>query len=399
MNKKTYILDSNILLEDADSIEILRNGEENKIVIPNTVLEELDKLKNDNKVKPQVTKAVNKLLEKAEEIEVPNTLEVMELNKGRNPDNQILEEIKTVKKDHDNVVFVTNDKLFAFKANKKGIHTEEFKNSKPFNTEDEIYSGFIEIGEERVPNCFYWREDNRLCQYRDNAEKVIDHSNVTWGIHPKNDYQNAAFELALNDKINVVTLMSDAGLGKTVASLASALKKVLEEKKYNKIIIVRRRNDVGEDIGYLPGSAGEKMGPYFRPVEDLIYKLHEKRPANKLFRDPQDLDQGFNSRYIEFMPPNFMRGLNIENSYVVIDEATNLSRYEIRTVLSRMGENVKVVCTGDVKQIDNIRLDSQNNGLNWVIKHLTGYKNYGHVTIKGNHSRGPICDLVRKSGL
>lgn len=94
-----------------------------------------------------------------------------------------------------------------------------------------------------------------------------------------------------------------------------------------------------------------------------------------------------------------MRGQNLEDCVVVLDEITNFPRYEVRTMLTRMGQNVKCFCTGDTRQIDNNHLNSENNGLTWIIKYLTGYENYGHVTLKGRKTRGPICDIVRKSGL
>ncbi len=149
--QRTYVLDTNVLLEDEDAVEVLRNGEENNVILLYTVLEELDKLKKSNRLRPQVNKVVDNLEEEKDNIQIttkPNKTE-------SNPDNTILEEIKQIKEKHDNVVFVTNDKLLKFKAQKNDITSEDYKSSKPFNRDYEVYSGFIEPGDTPVPNCFY----------------------------------------------------------------------------------------------------------------------------------------------------------------------------------------------------------------------------------------------------
>lgn len=138
----------------------------------------------------------------------------------------------------------------------------------------------------------------------------------------------------------------------------------------------------------------DKIWPYFVPVHELLLKLHDIRKANRLFKDG-DVNV-LNERKIEFTPINFMRGRNIENCFCIIEEFQNFSRLEGKVLLSRMGENVRCVCTGDVRQIDSIHLSEENNGLNWVVKLCKGQKNYAHITLKGSKSRGPIADLVRK---
>jgi PhoH-like ATPase len=117
-------------------------------------------------------------------------------------------------------------------------------------------------------------------------------------------------------------------------------------------------------MGYLPGKIEEKMEPYFRPIKELLFKLHEVRSANRLFVDPEAEKLVFDEKRIEMLPINFLRGANIDDAFVIIDEIQNLPRNEVRTVLSRMGENVKCICTGDVKQVDNPHLTSENNGMN-----------------------------------
>lgn len=169
-------------------------------------------------------------------------------------------------------------------------------------------------------------------------------------------------------------------------------------KLYKKIFIVRPTTILGEELGFLPGDLGEKLDPYFRPVRDLLIKLHEIRPCNRLFNDGKP-ENGFDPHVIEFIPITFLRGMNIDNAIVIIDECQNLSRQEIRTTLSRMGENVRCFLTGDTNQIDNKYLNESNNGLNWVLRKFKGQPEYGHITLKGSKSRGPITDLVLKTKL
>ena len=206
-------------------------------------------------------------------------------------------------------------------------------------------------------------------------------------------------ELILNFYIDLVTIQSEAVFGKTFIALAAAFDQVFEKKNYKKIFVFKANIEIGNELGFLPGDVNEKMYPYFRPIQDLMEKLHDLRIANGAWEDPQSMKLELNRRKIEMLPINFLRGMNVDDAIVLIDEVQNLSRDELRTVLSRMGENVKVICTGDVRQIDNMHLNQDNNGLNWLVRLLKGQDNYGHVVLGGNKSRGPIADLIRESGL
>ena len=157
--------------------------------------------------------------------------------------------------------------------------------------------------------------------------------------------------------------------------------------------------EIGAKMGYLPGDVEEKMGPYMRYITDLLLKLHELRPANRIFQDPQADTLKLNPKRFIIQPIAFIRGMNMENCIVIVDEMQNLSRGETRALLTRMGEGVKCFCLGDTRQVDNPYLNESNNGLNWVVKKLKGYKNYAHMVLKGEKSRGPITDIVLKSKL
>jgi len=393
--QKNYVLDTNVLLENEKCIEILRNGEENNIFIPATVIEELDKLKSNKRKRHQVSRAVEALKEHSEHITV-----LSNGVKHESPDNFILKEILANVDKVPDAIFVTNDNLLRFKAQKQDIQSEEFKDSNPFQSESQKYTGFVDVaeGEEFVKNCFYWKDGRLYFNDKYGKEKLVEDREV-WKVKPRSQYQKAAMDLILNDDIDVVTIQSEAGFGKTFIALTAMFDQVFEKKKFKKIYVFKANIEIGNELGFLPGDMNDKMYPYFRPIQDLMEKLHDLRIANGAWEDPQAMKLELNRRKVEMLPINFLRGMNVDDAIVLIDEVQNLSRDELRTVLSRMGENVKVICTGDVRQIDNTHLNQDNNGLNWLVKLLKGQDNYGHVVLGGSKSRGPIADLIRETGL
>ena len=388
---KDYILDTNILIEDEDCIVNLRNGEENNIYIPNTVIEELDKLKDK---KPQLKSRIFKALEKIEEHKDEITVLYVDNDKKyKSEDNQIIFEILQNKDKLESPVFITSDKILRFKAYKKGIVTEEYKRQIPFKHESEEYTGFIDIEtQDTFNNCFYWSE-GKLYFFSETDIKQIAYENTPWKVKPHNHYQNCMLDLIMNENIDLITVQSEAGKGKTFLSLAAAMYLTFEKKQYEKIYVVKSNYEIGNEIGYLPGNVNEKMLPYFKPVQNLISKLTKIRnlPA-KAFDEKNEY--GLNPQYIEFLPINYLRGMNFDNCVIICEEIQNLSRSDARSVLSRMGENVKCICTGDINQIDNPYLSKDNNAMNWIVKLFKGAKNYGHIVLKGKHTRGPICKLV-----
>jgi len=173
----------------------------------------------------------------------------------------------------------------------------------------------------------------------------------------------------------------------------------LEQKRFDKIYVLKPMIEIGSKMGYLPGDVDEKMEPYVRYLYGLVNKLHGMRPANKVFQEAKDPASKFDPSKFEILPLAFIRGMTIEDAVVIIDETQNLSRTEIRALLTRMGENVKCICLGDTRQVDNPYLNESNNALNWIVSMMKGIPNYAHLVLKGHRSRGPICDAVIKSGL
>ncbi|MGE4299542.1 MAG: PhoH family protein [Desulfovibrionaceae bacterium] len=393
---KNFILDTNVLIENPYSILSLRNGEDNEIYIPYHVLIELNSLKTNQRLRHIVSKVVDVLLDNKDRIHFiqndasvsPFTQEVV--------DNYILKEIQSA---HiDDPILVTNDRILRLQAGLADIKSEEFKDSKPFESESQLYTGFMENGDSPLINSFTWHEGKPVF-HGARSEEVINYTVSAWNVKPRSIYQNLAFFLMLNEDIDLVSMQSEAGFGKTYLALATALYLVLEKRAYEKIYMVKPTIELGAKMGYLPGDIKEKMEPYVKYVHDLLLKLHALRPANKLFASPDEGSPRYNPKKFEILPLAFIRGMNIENAVVIVDETQNLSRTEVRALLTRMGESVKCFCLGDTNQVDNPYLNESNNGLNWVVRKLKGQANYGHIVLKGDRSRGPITDMVLKTKL
>ena len=395
-NAKQYVVDTNVLLEDPDALLKLRNGNENTVYIPYHVLLELNKFKKDARLGHIATQAIRIISED------PGKFKLLKSDRIAKPfsnlvDSHILDEIREsgLKKP----ILVTNDRVFQIQAGIHGILSESYKDSVPSKSEAERFTGFVSDPSERIPNSFIWNEKGKPVFRSNGREKVIDFPHKTWNVVPRNIYQNLALELMVNPDIKIVTVQSDAGYGKSFLALASALYLTLQKKAHEKIYIVKPMIEIGQKLGYLPGNIDEKMEPYTRYISDLVMKLHKLRAANRIFIDPDEVPPKYNPKRFELLPLAYIRGMNIENAVVIIDEMQNMSRSESRSLLSRMGEGVKCICLGDIHQVDNPYLNLDNNGMNWVVNKFKGSKIYAHLLLKGDKSRGPITDLVIRSGL
>ena len=394
--QKNYFIDTNVLLDDPESIAILRNGLENRIFIPHTVLEELDKHKTDSRLGHQAQQALSYLLEHKDAFDLLARIRESE-DASCLADNRILDEIllATV----ESPILVTNDKTMRIKAHKLGMQSEPYFRANPFyRNESQRYTGFVSEDEKIVMNSFSW-ENGKPVFNGSGERRVISHQHKVWSVPPRTVYQNLAMELLLSPDIDLVTLESEAGFGKTFLSLAVALHLVLNEKRHHKIYIIKPYVEIGRSMGYLPGAVSEKMAPYVRNIRDLILKLHTIRPANKLFIDPEAPLPEFDIKRLEILPLAFIRGMNIEDAVVIVDEAQNMSRLEARALLSRMCGKTKVFMMGDSRQVDAPYNSEFNNALNWTVRKLKGMDRYAHLVLKGAHSRGPIADMVLASSL
>ncbi len=393
---KAYVVDTNVLLDDPGALFKLRNGSENNVYIPYHVLLELNKFKKDPRLGHIVSKVIGHLSEHPDQFTILTTSNVAPPF-AQQVDNHILDEIQAC--ELDTPILVTNDKILQLQASLQGIHSENYKDSVPFKSEAEYVTGFVERRDEVFANCFMWGDTGKPIFFGRNGDKIIDYQHKVWNVTPRNVYQNLAMELMTDESIHVVSMQSEAGYGKSYLALATALYLMLEQKKYSKIYVVKPMVEIGQKMGYLPGRVEEKMEPYTRYILDLILKLHRTRRANRLFINPDEHPPQLNPARFELLPLTYIRGMNIENAVVIVDEIQNMSRGECRALLSRMGEEVKCFCLGDTRQVDHPYLNAENNGLNWIVNKFKGNRGYAHLVLKGDKSRGPITDLVIKSGL
>jgi PhoH-like ATPase len=197
-----------------------------------------------------------------------------------------------------------------------------------------------------------------------------------WGIAARNAQQRMAFELLLNDDIPLVTLSGKAGTGKTLLTLAAGLMKIEDEHKYKKLLIARPVVPMGKDIGYLPGEKDEKLRPWMQPIYDNLEFLFDTKK-------PGDIDKilaGLGSIQVEAL--TYIRGRSIPGQFIIIDEAQNLSKHEVKTIVSRVGEGSKIVLLGDPEQIDHPYLDASSNGLTYVVERFKQENVSGHITLE-----------------
>jgi PhoH-like ATPase len=393
---KNYIVDTNVLLDDPGALFKLRNGNENHIFIPYHVLLELNKFKKDPRLGHIVSKVIQHLSDHRGEFTIMKTEDVA-APFAQQVDSHILGEIQA--SGLGEPILVTNDKILQLQADLQGIRSENYKDSLPFKSQAEHVTGFVESREEVFSNCFMWNQTGKPVFFGNNGEKIIDYQHKIWNVTPRNVYQNLAMELMTDESIHVVSMQSEAGYGKSFLALAAALYLMLEKKQFSKIYVVKPMIEIGQKLGYLPGRVEEKMEPYTRYILDLVVKLHKMRPANRIFATLDQKPPQINPARLELLPLTYIRGMNIENAVVIIDEVQNMSRNECRALLSRMGEGVKCFCLGDTRQVDHPYLNAENNGLNWLVNKFKGHKIYAHLVLKGEKSRGPITDLVIRSGL
>ena len=394
--QKIYVVDTNVLLEDPNALFKLRNGNENAVYIPYHVLLELNRFKKDPRLGHIATQAIRNISNYPDQFGLLKTTSVAKAFSSQ-VDSHILAEIR--ESGLPEPILVTNDRVFQLQAGTHGIRSEAYKESVPTRSETKQFNGFVDDPVERIPNCFMWNDAGKPVFCGATEEKVIDYQHKTWNVIPRSIYQNLALELMNHPDIHVVTIQSAAGYGKSFLALASALYQTLERKAYEKIYVVKPMIEIGQKLGYLPGRIEEKMEPYTRYISDLLLKLHKLRPANRIFASTDEVPPTYHSKRFELLPLAYIRGMNIENAVVIIDEMQNMSRSECRSLLSRMGEGVKCFCLGDIHQVDNPYLSIDNNGLNWVVNKFKGSRIYAHLGLRGDKSRGPITDLVIRSGL
>ncbi|MBL7000763.1 MAG: PhoH family protein, partial [Gammaproteobacteria bacterium] len=244
------------------------------------------------------------------------------------------------------------------------------------------------------PNQFIYLKDNfdgmviektsELCVIEVIKNYTTEHNSV-WGIQARNREQNFAFNLLMNPEIDFVSLSGQAGTGKTLLTLAAALTQTLEEKRYSEIIMTRITVPVGEDIGFLPGTEEEKMSPWMGALMDNLEVLvgNDKSEAWE-----QKATSDLVRHRIKISSMNFMRGRTFLNKFIILDEAQNLTSKQMKTLITRAGPGTKVVCLGNIGQIDTPYLTETTSGLTYIVDRFKEWQHSGHVTLKrGERSR------------
>lgn len=433
MGNKIYVLDTNVLLQDPYSIF---SFEDNEVVIPAVVLEEVDSKKRYmdevGRNARQVSKLIDSLRENGKlhekilldnggvlriELNHRSFQQLQDIFVEKTNDNRILAVAKNLsleeqaKADGRSVILVSKDALVRVKADAIGLQAEDFLSDRVVDI-DHIYTGFLElyINTEHLsrfyekgelvlseiahhpfyPNQFIIMKDalgssasaiGIVDHTGKKVKKIIFHHEHVWGIRPRNVQQTMAFELLMREDISLVTLIGKAGTGKTLLALAAGLMQTEDLGTYKKLLVARPIVPVGKDIGFLPGEKQEKLRPWMQPIFDnLEYLFNTKKPG--------ELDAilaGMSSIEVEAL--TYIRGRSLPEQFIIIDEAQNLTKHEVKTILTRVGEKSKIILMGDPEQIDHPYLDEYNNGLTYVVEKFKEQKIAGHVRlIKGERS-------------
>jgi len=433
---RTYVLDTNVLLYDPNALEVF---EDNELVIPITVIEEVDRFKKDLNETGRNARMVSRRLDELRHtgrlsrgvplssggrlrVEIPTQSDnqMPAAFSSHSNDNRILSVALSLssKAEPGQVIMVTRDTNMRIKADSLGIHAEDYEHAHIHM--DESYTGVIEkavsseqIGElysqgsipwddgEAYPNQFLLlkAQDNpsqtgmaRYDQKQKCLRPIGKHREGIWGIFARNKEQLFALDMLLDDSVHLVTIDGMAGTGKTLLAIACGLKKVADDREFRRLVVSRPIFPLGKDMGFLPGDVNEKLNPWMKPIFDnldLLLGEYEKDDVSRRGSVGQKsyqtlLDQGI----LEVEPLTYIRGRSMPRQYLVVDEAQNLTPHEVKTVLTRAGEGTKIILTGDPYQIDNPYVDSTSNGLTYVVERFKESPVAGHITLrKGERSQ------------
>ncbi len=443
MRKKTYLLDTSAILTDRDAISAFGR---NDILIPLKVLEEID---NNKKRQDTVGAHARGAIRILDNLRKKGSLQKgVRIGKGlgllyaraydpdlcpagldiENADTQIIVTALTEIKDNPNkkLIVVSRDINMRVKCDALGLLCEDYKVEQIVKDRTEIFTGFsTRLIDEEIIDRFYEKEEiflddekiglypheyvmlvsnsndkkTALARYEGSdkpLKRVSEYKSGVWGIKPRNKEQSFAFDLLLNPEIKIITLIGRAGSGKTLCAIAAGLSQTLERqgKKsmgsdplYKKLVVSRPIQPVGKDIGFLPGSMEDKMMPWLAPIQDNLQYL--------MGNDKLTLETYIKNGIIEMEAITYIRGRSISNAFIMIDEAQNLTTHELKTILTRVGENTKIVLTGDIEQIDNTYINETTNGLTYAVEKFKNEDLAGHIILqKGERSK--VASLAAK---
>lgn len=420
MTRKTFVIDTNVLLHDPDAASKFKA---NDVIIPLQVLEELDTLKRNTDERGRNSRHVLRYIDSLKgkgslsngvAIEGGGNLRVLSelkaLEKKALPlgldriSNQKLVMAYQLQEEKQPVVFVSKDLVMRVKAESMGLASEDYENLK--FSYDKLYKGYRKLevpkqeidlffkdgflpfqGQDFFPNeyCLLTspEKSSAVAKYNPDTkrlEPLIKIARDIWGILPLNLEQKCALDLLLRDDIKLITLVGQAGTGKTLMALAAGMRKVFDEGQYSRILVSRPIVPLGKDIGYLPGSKEEKLYHWMQPIYDNLEFLCSSTTGEGNAGETQKWIM--ESKKIEMEAVTYIRGRSLPKIYMIIDEAQNLTPHEVKTIISRAGQGTKVILTGDATQIDNPYLDKDSNALTYVVGRFRDQRIYGHVFLE-----------------
>ena len=437
---KIFVLDTNIILHDHNAI---RSFQENDLVIPIAVIEELDKFKKGNDALSFNARAfmrdINKLTEKKEfgpqgiplgkrlgnikiEPNHPFSPEFADLFKDDTQDHRILSTAMWVRDNNPDrfVALVTKDINLRLKAKAAGMPAQDYKAGRVedetlYDLEREVV--YVDADPQLIQqlafgpeNCIDWKEvspkepkpnqlfkfdlgGSTICaRYEEKRKKVILVRNKeAYGIRPRNDEQRFAMDACLNPDIPLVSLTGGAGTGKTLIALAAALE---QEKDFDQIILSRPTVVLGgQEIGFLPGDQRSKMSPYIQPLMDNLDVIRRGfKPGSK---QALKIEAMLKEEKLLISPLAYIRGRSLGKVYFIVDEAQNLTPHEVKTIITRAGEGTKIVFTGDIFQIDQPYLDQWSNGLTHLGEKMTGQPLFQHIFLRKGE-RSELSDIAAR---
>ena len=429
-NKKLFIIDTNVLLHD---YKCIYNFEENDVIIPIVVLEELDKFKRGNDLinfhAREFTRELDKLsgdLLLTANIPLGDNLGNLHIETGKDFSEKVSQSFPERTADHrilaiaeyvcgankdKTVVLITKDINLRMKAKSLGIIAQDYENDKVANIDD-LYKGIriLEgVNQESISKLYEIPEGVSSSEFnlepnitghqffimKNNGSSALAHYNpvskslnrvikqTTYGIEPRNAEQTFAIEALSNPDIQLVSLTGKAGTGKTLLALAAALQ---QHKRYKQIFLARPIVPLANrDLGFLPGDVKEKMDPYMQPLYDNLtvikHKFSHQSPEFLRINDMMKEEK------LVITPLAYIRGRSLSSIFFIVDEAQNLTPHEIKTIITRAGEGTKMIFTGDIEQIDSPYLDIASNGLSYLSDKMKDQDIFAHVNlVKGERS-------------
>lgn len=439
--KKMYVLDTNVLIHDPNA---LLNFEEHDVILPMTVLEELDNLKSGKQSVAadcrQAIRNIDKLLGDASpgDIErgVPivrarmaksmGTLSILMSTESLNDhslpehlnDNKIINTLATLqtKNTSREIILVSKDINMRLKARGFGVDAEDYHNDQLLDDIDLLPKGYREfsnsfwdeiekvetIQREGVTEHILKRE-GELAKLNIN-EFVVDEQGFVgkvtdvsedqlilqdlhqhdlmnrevWGLVPRDVYQSLALNLLMDPDVHLVNLTGSAGSGKTILALAACIEMTVASKAYKRIIATRSTQGLDEDIGFLPGTEAEKMEPWLGAIVDNLEALHEDDENMTA-----SVDYILSKVPLHFKSLNYIRGRSFQHSLIIIDESQNLTPHQLKTIITRAGNGSKVICLGNLAQIDTPYLSGLSSGLTYMTERFKGFRHGGHIHLQG----------------